>query len=147
MRNMQNNIATLTISHLDLKNMFGQFMKINTPSSLSSGTLPSNTVPNPKEELKGITTRSGLSYTQVPPIPPPLFDETEPVIEKEIEVTKDPVLKSTENIQPPVIQTSQVLVKPTSIPIPFEPSSAQVDNSFIVLPKKPHLPNPQRMNA
>nr|GEX77117.1 hypothetical protein [Tanacetum cinerariifolium] len=27
-----------------------------------SGTLPSNTITNPKEELKGITTRSGVSY-------------------------------------------------------------------------------------
>ncbi|GJY82699.1 hypothetical protein Tco_0496075 [Tanacetum coccineum] len=29
---------------------------------MSSGTLPSNTITNPKEDLKGITTRSGCSY-------------------------------------------------------------------------------------
>nr|GEV49974.1 hypothetical protein [Tanacetum cinerariifolium] len=38
-----------------------------------SGTLPSNTVTNPKEDLKGITTRSDVAY-QGPPIP------TEPVV-------------------------------------------------------------------
>nr|GEY66025.1 reverse transcriptase domain-containing protein [Tanacetum cinerariifolium] len=35
-----------------------------------SGTLPSNTVTNPKEDLNGITTRSGVAY-QGPPIPTP----------------------------------------------------------------------------
>ncbi|GJR33029.1 reverse transcriptase domain-containing protein [Tanacetum coccineum] len=33
-----------------------------------SGTLPGNTVTNPREDLKGITTRSGVAY-QGPPIP------------------------------------------------------------------------------
>nr|GEV87486.1 reverse transcriptase domain-containing protein [Tanacetum cinerariifolium] len=41
--------------------MFGQFMKINTASSLCTGSLPSNTVPNPRENLKAITTRSGVT--------------------------------------------------------------------------------------
>ncbi|GJZ61507.1 reverse transcriptase domain-containing protein [Tanacetum coccineum] len=49
--------------------------------------------------------------------------------EKETEVTKDKVLPSTKNIQPPVIQKSQDPVKPVSSPISPEPSSAQVDNS------------------
>nr|GEY39719.1 reverse transcriptase domain-containing protein [Tanacetum cinerariifolium] len=40
----------------------------NKPSSSSS--LPSNTIPNPKEEAKAITTRSEMSYKE-PPIPPP----------------------------------------------------------------------------
>nr|GEU77806.1 reverse transcriptase domain-containing protein [Tanacetum cinerariifolium] len=35
-----------------------------------SGTLPSNTITNPKEELKGITTRSGVAY-QGPIVPTP----------------------------------------------------------------------------
>nr|GFB44156.1 reverse transcriptase domain-containing protein [Tanacetum cinerariifolium] len=35
-----------------------------------SGTLPSNTITNPKEELNGITTRSGVAY-QGPNIPTP----------------------------------------------------------------------------
>ncbi|GJR48246.1 reverse transcriptase domain-containing protein [Tanacetum coccineum] len=66
----------------------------------SSGTLPSNTITNPRCEARAITTRSGLSYTPVPPIPPPLYDENEPLIKKETEVTKDKVLPSTKDIQP-----------------------------------------------
>nr|GEW79559.1 reverse transcriptase domain-containing protein [Tanacetum cinerariifolium] len=41
--------------------MFRQFMKMNTASSSGSGSLPSNTVPNPREDLKAITTRSGVT--------------------------------------------------------------------------------------
>ncbi|GKD68784.1 hypothetical protein Tco_1322874, partial [Tanacetum coccineum] len=61
----------------------------------SSSTLPSNTVPNPRNEAKAITTRSGVTYNG-PPIPPP-------VVEKEPEVTKVTELPSTEDIQPPLV--------------------------------------------
>ncbi|GKA67531.1 reverse transcriptase domain-containing protein [Tanacetum coccineum] len=53
----------------------------NTNQTSSSNSLPSNTIPNPRNEAKAITTRSGVSYDG-PPIPPP-------VVEKESEVTKD----------------------------------------------------------
>ncbi|GJW84523.1 reverse transcriptase domain-containing protein [Tanacetum coccineum] len=43
---------------------------MNTASSSGSGSLPSNTVANPRGDLKAITTRSGISYDG-PPIPPP----------------------------------------------------------------------------
>ncbi|GJW20378.1 reverse transcriptase domain-containing protein [Tanacetum coccineum] len=49
-------------------NAFSKFVNSNTASSSSSGSLPSNTVTNPKEDLKGITTRSGVAY-QGPTIP------------------------------------------------------------------------------
>ncbi|GKA05613.1 hypothetical protein Tco_0684733 [Tanacetum coccineum] len=113
----------------------------------SSGTLPSNTITNPRGEVRAITTRSGLSYTPVPPIPPPLYDENEPLTEKETEVTKDKVLPSTKDIQPPVIQKSQDPVKPVSSPISPEPSSAQVDNSppSKEPSKKNRLPYPSRV--
>nr|GEV50403.1 reverse transcriptase domain-containing protein [Tanacetum cinerariifolium] len=62
LKNIQTNMTTLTNSTNDLKNMLGQFMKMNTASSSSSRTLPSNTITNPKEDLKGITTRSGIAY-------------------------------------------------------------------------------------
>nr|GEZ26610.1 reverse transcriptase domain-containing protein [Tanacetum cinerariifolium] len=54
---------------------------INTTSK-RSGTLPSNTVTNLKEDLKGITTRSGVSY-QGPPIPTQskiVKQRTEPIV-------------------------------------------------------------------
>ncbi|GKD70920.1 hypothetical protein Tco_1325010 [Tanacetum coccineum] len=82
----------------DFQKMMLSFMQsyhTNQPSS--SSTLPSNTIPNPRNEAKAITTRSGVSYDG-PPIPPP-------VVEKESEVTKDTELPSTEDIQlPPLVQ-------------------------------------------
>ncbi|GJU78391.1 reverse transcriptase domain-containing protein [Tanacetum coccineum] len=77
----------------------GNFLQRNQPSNLASQMRPpvqfftSNTIPNPRNEAKAITTRSGVSYDG-PPIPPP-------VVEKESEVTKDTELPSTEDIQPP----------------------------------------------
>nr|GEU58656.1 reverse transcriptase domain-containing protein [Tanacetum cinerariifolium] len=52
LKNMQTNMTSLINSNLELKNMFGQFMKMNTASFSDSGTLPSNTITNPKEDLK-----------------------------------------------------------------------------------------------
>nr|GEV77239.1 reverse transcriptase domain-containing protein [Tanacetum cinerariifolium] len=40
LKNMQTNNTSLTNSNFELKNMFGQFMKMNTASSSGSGTLP-----------------------------------------------------------------------------------------------------------
>nr|GEU40256.1 reverse transcriptase domain-containing protein [Tanacetum cinerariifolium] len=40
LKNIQTNMTSLTNSTLELKNMFGQFMKMNTASSSGSGTLP-----------------------------------------------------------------------------------------------------------
>nr|GEU45637.1 hypothetical protein [Tanacetum cinerariifolium] len=51
-----------------------------------SGTLPSNTIINPKEDLNGITTRSGNAY-QGPTIPTTSF--LLKVVERETEVTKN----------------------------------------------------------
>ncbi|GJT24995.1 reverse transcriptase domain-containing protein [Tanacetum coccineum] len=81
----------------------------------SSGSHPSNTVANPKGELKAITTRSGVSYDG-PQIPPP-------VVEVETEVTKDTVLPngSTKDVQPPIVQVDEPVVMPrakTTLPYP-----------------------------
>ncbi|GJR70875.1 reverse transcriptase domain-containing protein [Tanacetum coccineum] len=64
--------------------MFGQFMKMNTASTLGSGLLPSNTVANPRGDLKAITTRSGISYDR-PPIPPS-SSSLPKVVEREPEI-------------------------------------------------------------
>nr|GFA21030.1 reverse transcriptase domain-containing protein [Tanacetum cinerariifolium] len=66
---------------LDKKNQTSAPVSSSTPAPVKavepncvtcggSGTLPSNTITNPKEELKGITTRSGVAY-QGPTIPTP----------------------------------------------------------------------------
>nr|GEU81457.1 reverse transcriptase domain-containing protein [Tanacetum cinerariifolium] len=72
---MQNQLANLT-------DILSKFVSSNTASSSGSGTFPSNTITNPKEDLKGITTRSGVAY-QGPTIPTPskvVKQGTEPVV-------------------------------------------------------------------
>nr|GEW84437.1 hypothetical protein [Tanacetum cinerariifolium] len=105
LKNMQTNMTSLTNFNLELKNMFGQFMKLNTASSSGSRTLPSNTITNPKEDLKGITTRSGTAYQG--PMIPTTSSSLPQVVECETEVTKDTVPPtnngSTKDIQPPVV--------------------------------------------
>nr|GEY78861.1 hypothetical protein [Tanacetum cinerariifolium] len=95
LKNMQTNMTSLTNSNLELKNMFGQFMKMNTASSSGSGTLPSNTITNPKEDLKGITNRGRNAY-QGPTIPTTSSSPPK-VAKREIEVTKDMANDQKEN--------------------------------------------------
>ncbi|GKB87872.1 reverse transcriptase domain-containing protein [Tanacetum coccineum] len=73
-------------------------MNAHTASTSGSGSLPSNTVANPRGDMKAITTRSGVSYDgPLIPSPPSSLPK---VVEHEPEVTKDTVQPSTENIQP-----------------------------------------------
>nr|GEX21100.1 reverse transcriptase domain-containing protein [Tanacetum cinerariifolium] len=116
LKNMQTNMTSLINSNLEVKNMFGQFMKMNTTLSLGLGTLPSNTITNPKEDVKGITTRSGIAY-QEPMIP--TFSSLSQVVERETKVTKDTVPPtnngSTKDVQPPVVQIETLI--PNSEPV------------------------------
>ncbi|GJS05180.1 reverse transcriptase domain-containing protein [Tanacetum coccineum] len=107
----------------ELKNMMASFFQMNTASSSGSGSLPSNTVANPRGDLKAITTRSGISYDR--PLNPPLPK----VVEREPEVTKDAVQPSTKNIQSPVVQTQAPIDEPVVAPKP-----------------KPSIPYPSRAN-
>nr|GEW53586.1 reverse transcriptase domain-containing protein [Tanacetum cinerariifolium] len=133
MKNMKTQMTSLTNSNLELKNMFGKFMKMNTASSSGTGSLPSNIIPNPREDLKAITTQSGVTLVG-PLVSPSSFSkevdrEPEMITDQMPEVTMDTVQPSTENIQPPVAQTQ--------IPI-YEP---------VVAPKpKPTIPYPSRVN-
>ncbi|GKA44932.1 reverse transcriptase domain-containing protein [Tanacetum coccineum] len=72
------------------------------------------------ENLKGITTRSGVAY-QGPTIPTP-SSSTPKVVNRETEVTKDKVLPTNnggaEDIHPPVVQISEPVVAPVSAPMP-----------------------------
>nr|GEW96807.1 hypothetical protein [Tanacetum cinerariifolium] len=73
----------------------------------NSGTLPSNTIPNPKGEMKAVTTRSCLAY-EGPLIP--TNSSFEKVVERETKETTDkeqPNFQgSTSHIQPLVVPTS-----------------------------------------
>ncbi|GKD23411.1 reverse transcriptase domain-containing protein, partial [Tanacetum coccineum] len=110
----------------DMRSILGSFFQ-NQAST--SGTLPSNTIPNPKGEMKAITTRSGVAYEgpSIPTNPSP-----KKVVERETEETTDKEQTnfqgSTAHIQPPVI--------PIPIPEPDVPRT---------LPK-PNIPYPSRLN-
>nr|GEX22990.1 DNA-directed DNA polymerase [Tanacetum cinerariifolium] len=58
---MKNSIqASLSNQTNEIKNMMASLFQMNAASTLGSGSLPSNTVANPKGELKAITTLSAL---------------------------------------------------------------------------------------
>nr|GEZ46978.1 reverse transcriptase domain-containing protein [Tanacetum cinerariifolium] len=123
----QDNMTSLTNSNLELKNMFGQFIKMNNASYSGSGTLLGNTITNPKEDLKVITTRSGTAY-QGPTIP---TTSSSTVVERETEATKDTVHPtnngSTEDVQPSVVQSESLILnsEPVNSPI-IEPVASPV---------------------
>nr|GEU82509.1 reverse transcriptase domain-containing protein [Tanacetum cinerariifolium] len=130
LKNMQTNMTSLTNSNLELKNMIGQFMKMNTASSSGSGTLPGNIITNPNEDLKGVTTRSGTAY-QGPMIPTTTSSSLPPVVERETEATKDTMHptnnRSTKDVQPMVIQTKSPILNSEPIIAPIiEPVVAPV---------------------
>nr|GEU34855.1 reverse transcriptase domain-containing protein [Tanacetum cinerariifolium] len=95
-----------------------------------SGTLPGNTITNPKEELKGITTRSGVAYQG------PIIPTSSKVMKQGTEVTKDQVQtlssQSTTPVQPPVVQSKTQT--PVSEPVsmhnlkPYIPYPLRRDN-------------------
>nr|GEX58329.1 reverse transcriptase domain-containing protein [Tanacetum cinerariifolium] len=107
--------------HNNLQNMLSGFFQ---NQSSTSGTLPSNTIPNPKGEMKAITTRSGVAYEG------PLISTPKKVVKRETKETTDKdqikLQESTAHIQPPV----------TLIPKPDVPKT---------LPK-PNIPYPSRIN-
>nr|GEW11554.1 reverse transcriptase domain-containing protein [Tanacetum cinerariifolium] len=85
LRNIQSQGQSTQTQLANLADMMSKFMSSNIASSSGSGTLPGNTITNPKEDLKGITTRSGVAY-QGPTIPTP-----SKVVKQRTEVTKDQV--------------------------------------------------------
>ncbi|GJS34471.1 reverse transcriptase domain-containing protein [Tanacetum coccineum] len=164
MRNMQNQINSLkgdlkneiqntiksqqavmmnqqTTFQNNLQNMIcGLFQR----QASTSGTLPSNTIPNPKGEMKAITTRSGVAYEgpSIPTNPSP-----KKVVERETEETTEKKQSnfqgSTAQTPPPVTLISipepdvpKTLPKTTPIPEPDVPKS---------LPK-PNIPYPSQLN-
>nr|GEU82366.1 reverse transcriptase domain-containing protein [Tanacetum cinerariifolium] len=76
---MKNSIqASLSNQSNEIKNMMASLLQMNTASTSGSGSLPSNTAANPKDELKAITTRSGLVIDgPTVPTPPPFINPKE----------------------------------------------------------------------
>ncbi|GJS16221.1 reverse transcriptase domain-containing protein [Tanacetum coccineum] len=87
-------------------NTFNAYAATGTYNQGGSGSIPSNTVANPRGDVKAITTRSGVAYDgpTIPPTTSPLPKE----VERETEATKDKVQttssESTAHVQPSVVQ-------------------------------------------
>nr|GEY32375.1 reverse transcriptase domain-containing protein [Tanacetum cinerariifolium] len=110
-----------------LTDMMSKLVSSNAASSSGSGTLPGNTITNPKEELKGITTRSGVAY-QGPKTPSPFKQGTKDQVQT-------PSSQNTAPVQPLVIQSkSQASIS--------EPVVAPVGAPMLNL--KPSIPYPSR---
>nr|GEX30021.1 reverse transcriptase domain-containing protein [Tanacetum cinerariifolium] len=105
----------------NLQNMLSGFFQ---NLSSTSGTLPSNIIPNPKGEMKAITTRSGVAYEG------PLIPTPKKVVQRKTEETTD---KEQTNLQ-----GSTAHIQPLVTPIP-EPDVPKT------LPK-PNIPYPLRLN-
>nr|GEU63616.1 DNA-directed DNA polymerase [Tanacetum cinerariifolium] len=69
-QNQRNTVKNELKSDINkLRNMMASYFQMNTASSLGSDSLPSNTVPNPRADLKVITTRSVVDYIFDPHVP------------------------------------------------------------------------------
>nr|GEW27803.1 reverse transcriptase domain-containing protein [Tanacetum cinerariifolium] len=120
-------VVTGTYNQVALQNRASNFMAPPgfAPSQAStSGTLSSNTIPNPKGEMKVVTTRSGVAYEG------PLVPTPKKVVEQEIEETTD---KEQTNFQG---STTHIQPSVTLIPEPYVPKTLH----------KPNIPYPSRLN-
>nr|GFB26825.1 reverse transcriptase domain-containing protein [Tanacetum cinerariifolium] len=128
------------------KPVVAKFVNSNSASTSSSSTLPSNTIANPKSDLKAITTRSGVSYFG--PQIPPLTSFLSKVVENEPEATKDTVHptnnESTEDVQPSVVQSKSLILTSELVNSLISKSDAYP----ISAPRpnlKPSIPYPSRI--
>nr|GEW58000.1 reverse transcriptase domain-containing protein [Tanacetum cinerariifolium] len=146
MRNMQTQGQNMQNQLTNLTDFLTKFVNSNNASTSSSGTLPSNTIANPRSDLKAITTRSGVSYDgpQIPP-PPSFFLM---VVENEPEATKDTVNptnnESTKDVQPSVVQSKFLIL--TSEPVNSLISEPVISPVSAPRPNlRPTIPYPSRM--
>nr|GEV98027.1 hypothetical protein [Tanacetum cinerariifolium] len=126
-QNMQNQLTNLT-------DLITKFVNSNSASSSSSGTLPSNTIANPRSDLKAITTYDGPQILPLPSFLPK-------VVENKPEATKDTVNPtnngSTEDVQPQVVQSeSPILTSEPVTSLIFEP---------VITPISAPKPNPKAL--
>nr|GEV34846.1 reverse transcriptase domain-containing protein [Tanacetum cinerariifolium] len=124
----QNNKLKNMMSN-ELKNLMSSFIQMHSPSG--SRSLPSNTVANPRGDVKDITTRSGVAY-EGPSILPTSSSHSKEVKRKP-EATKDKVQstssESTAHVQPLVVLAP--ILEPKVVPKPNP---------------KPSIPYPLRLN-
>nr|GFD19914.1 hypothetical protein [Tanacetum cinerariifolium] len=84
--------------------MMASFFQMNTASTSGSKPLPSNTIANPKGELKAITTRSGIVLDGPSVLIPPPFINLEEDERVEETLTDQDLAEYTIKVPPPLVQ-------------------------------------------
>nr|GEV18221.1 hypothetical protein [Tanacetum cinerariifolium] len=130
---MKNSIQTSMSNQTnEIKNMMASLFQMNFASTSGSGSLPSNTVANPKGELKAITTRNGrvLDGPTISTPPPFINPEEDECVEETL--TDSNLAEYTIKVPPPPVQK-------------YKPPSQR---DYVVHqrdPLHPNIPYPSRM--
>ncbi|GJU60467.1 hypothetical protein Tco_1238233 [Tanacetum coccineum] len=133
----------------NLTKMLSKFITSNTASSSNSGTLPSQTVTNPREHVNAITTRSGKTYEgPSTPLVPTLvvstpLKEPEQNPETSMDKVKKPSSENTAQVPPPEDHDSIFI----EIPKPKAKKTVSEPNSLEPNSYQPKLPYPERMKV
>nr|GEW01427.1 hypothetical protein [Tanacetum cinerariifolium] len=112
LRNEMKNLIQASMSNQtnELKNMMASFFQMNTASTSGSRPLPSNTIANPKGELKSITTPSGIVLDGPSiPIPPPFINSEEDERVEET-LTDQDLAEYTIKVPPPLQEKDKVQI-------------------------------------
>ncbi|GJT96986.1 reverse transcriptase domain-containing protein, partial [Tanacetum coccineum] len=141
-QNLQNQMANVTSLLTSLCDNF------KNPTSLSNpGTLPSQTVTNPRQQINAITTRSGKTLeeplTPLVPTPDVSISQNEPkqILETSTEKVQNPNLENTAHVPSPGEEDSIFM----EIPKPKAKKTVNLDPNPNSYPSK--LPYPERMKV
>ncbi|GJZ87996.1 reverse transcriptase domain-containing protein [Tanacetum coccineum] len=147
-QNLQNQMANVTSLLTSLCNNFK-----NSASTSNSGTLPSQTVTNPRQQINAITTRSGktLEGPSTPLVPTPVVSNTQKEPEQNPETStekvQNPNLENTAHVPPPEEEDSIFI----EIPKPKAKKTVNVEIQDLNSPKptsyQSKLPYPERMKV
>ncbi|GJS03683.1 retrotransposon protein, putative, ty1-copia subclass [Tanacetum coccineum] len=142
-QSLQNQMANVTSLLTSLCNNFK-----NPASTSNSGTLPSQTVTNPRQQINAITTRSGktLEEPSTPLVPTPDISkpQNEPNPETSTEKVQNLNLENTTHVPPPGEEDSIFM----EIPNPKVKKTVNLDpNSPNPKPYQSKLPYPERMKV
>ncbi|GKE29591.1 hypothetical protein Tco_1444975 [Tanacetum coccineum] len=147
-QNLQNLMANVTSLLTSLRNNFK-----NSASTSNSGTLPSQTVTNPHQQINAITTRSGktLEGPSTPLIPTPVVStplkEPEQKLETSMDKVQKPSLESTAQVPPPEEEDSIFI----EIPKPKAKKTVNVEIQDLNSPRpnsyQSKLPYPEMMKV
>ncbi|GJR95587.1 hypothetical protein Tco_0267761 [Tanacetum coccineum] len=129
-QNLQNQMANVTSLLTSLCNNFK-----DSASTSNSGTLPSQTVTNPRQQINAITTRSGktLEGPSTPLVPTPVVSnpqkEPEQNPETSTEKVQNPNLENTAHVPPPEEEDSIFI----EIPKPKAKKTVNVEIQDVIL--------------